>query len=172
MGIGFILLATVFFLQLWRAGLQASREELGNRQPPPRDGVHLVLTGLAIVLGLVLLIIWISHPILLPFGGNDTVIVPAIAFVIFVYAIFVVGISSSQSTSGERSNPWLRSLSLFAAGSLLLAVMWLPMLLLPYTRVPPRYHWRLEVLVALVLVYIWQFLINRVHRRHSGSTNP
>jgi hypothetical protein len=128
-------------LQIWRAGRQASREQLGNHPRPVHDGIHLALTGFALVFGLVLLIIWVSHPILLPsLGGNHSTFLPVIAFVVFIYVIFVVGISSSHHTSGDRSNPWVSAFSLFAAAALLCAAMELPVFLLTHTHAPQQYR--------------------------------
>jgi hypothetical protein len=127
------------FVQLWRIGRQASHEELGNRPRPSLDGIHLILTSFAVVLGVVLLVIIVSSPRTLPkFGGSDEFIVPFVAFLIFVYVMLVVGIRSSHQTSGDRTNPWLRGLSLLAAGAVLLAAMELPILLLPHTQVPQQ----------------------------------
>jgi hypothetical protein len=172
--IGAVFLAQAVALalvQLWRAGRQASQEELGNRPRPAHDGIHLVLTGLAIVIGLVLLIILVSHPIILPnFSGGGSVLVPVIAFLIFVYVIFVVGISSSHHTSGDKSNPWLRGLTLFAAALLLLAAVVLPSFLLPHTRVPQRYQGWLTVLIGVAVVVIWQFVVRWLQPRRSSSS--
>jgi len=161
--------AAIALVHLWRAGRQASRQELGNRPPPAHDGIHLVFTGLAIVLGLVLLIIWVSHPIhLLNFAGGGSVLVPVIAFLIFVYVIFVVGISSSHHASGDKSNSWLRGLALFAAAVLLLAAMVLPSFLLPHTPVPQRYQSWLTVVIGVVVVVIWQFVVHWLQNRRSS----
>lgn len=155
---GAIFLAQVVSLalvQLWRTGRQASQQELGNRPRPAHDGIHLVLTGLAIVLGLVLLIIWVSHPVVLPnFGGSGNVIVPVVAFLIFIYVIFVVGIRSSHHVSGDKSSPWLTGLSLFVPAALLLLTMVLPDFLLPHTQVPRRYQMWLALLIGVVAVVI------------------
>jgi hypothetical protein len=169
--IGEVFLAQVVALaivQLWRAGLQVSRQELGSRPRPARDAIHLVFTGLAIVIGLVLLIILLSHPFLPNFSGAGSVLVPGIAFLIFVYLIFVVGISSSHHTSGEKSSPWLRSLALFAAAVLLLAAMVLPSFLLPHTRVPQRYQSWLTVLIGVAVVVMWQFVVRWIQHRQSS----
>ena len=163
--------AALALVQIWRAVRQASRQELGNRPRPDHDGIHLIFTGLAIVLGFVLLIIWVSHPIILPnFAGSGSVLVPVIAFLIFVYVIFVVGIRSSHHTSGDKSNPWLRGLSLLGAAVLLLAAMVLPMFLLPHTQVPQRYQRWLALLIGAAVVVIWQFVVRRLpHGRRSVS---
>jgi hypothetical protein len=163
--------AALALVQIWRAGRQASRQELGNHPRPAHDGIHLVFTGLAIILGLVLLIIWISHPIILPkFAGSGGVLVPVISFLIFIYVIFVVGIRSSHHTSGDKSSSWLRGLSLFAAAALLLAAMVLPMFLLPHTHVPQRYQQLLALLIGVAVVVIWQIVVRRLqHHRSSVS---
>jgi hypothetical protein len=157
---------SLFIVQLWRDGRQASREELGNRPRPAHDGIYLVLTGLALVLGLVLLIIWVSHPVILPnFGGMGSVIVPVIAFLIFVYVILGVGIRSSHHTSGDQSNPWHCGLSLFVAVALLLTATVLPWFLLPYTGVTHQYQTWLALLMGLAVVVILQFVIHRREQR-------
>jgi len=163
--------AALALVHLWRTGRQASQQELGNRPRPAHDGIHLVLAGLAIVLGLVLLIIWVSHPIVLPnFAGGGNVIVPVIAFLIFIYVILVVGIRSSHHTSGDKSNPWLSGLSLFVAAAVLLSTMVVPMFLLPHTQVPQRYQMWLALLIGVVAVVIWQFVVHWLqHRRRSAS---
>jgi len=168
---GALFLAQVVALalvQIWRAGRQASREELGNQPRPPHDAVYLVFTGLAIVLGLVLLIIWVAHPVILPnLARSESILVPVIAFLIFIYIIFVVGISSSHHTSGDQSNPWLRGLSLFAGAVLLLAAMVLPMFLLPHTQVPERYQRWLALLIGVAAVAIWHVIAHRLQHRNS-----
>jgi sterol desaturase/sphingolipid hydroxylase (fatty acid hydroxylase superfamily) len=162
--------AALALVQIWRAGRQASREELGNHPRPRHDAVHLIFTGLAIILGLVLLTIWVAHPVILPNlarGGN--ILVPVIAFLTFIYIIiiFVVGISSSRHTSGDQSNPWLSALSLFAAAVLLLAAMVLPMFLLPHTQVPERYQRWLALLIGVAAVAIWHVIAHRLQHRNS-----
>jgi len=161
--------AAVALVQVWRAGRQASRQELGNRPRPAHDGIYLAFTGLAIVLGLVLLIILASHPITLPFSGGSSVLVPIIAFAIFVYVIFVVGIGSSHHTSGDKSSPWLRGFALSAAAVLLLAAMVLPSFLLPHSRVPQRYQSWLTVLFGVAAVVVWQFVVRWLQHPRSGS---
>jgi peptidoglycan/LPS O-acetylase OafA/YrhL len=78
-------------VQIWRSGRQSSRQELGNSPRPAHDAIRLILTGLAVVCGLVLLIIFMAHPIA-NFAGNDGFIVPVVAFLIFIYVVLVVGI--------------------------------------------------------------------------------
>jgi hypothetical protein len=153
-------------LQIWRSGRQASHQELGNRPRPPHDGIHLVFTGFAIVVGLVLLIILVAHPII-SFRG-DAVIVPVIAFLIFIYVMFVVGIRSSHHTSGDKSNSWCRAVSLFAAAALLIAAMLLPMFLLAQTRVPHQFQVWLALLIGIAVVMFWHFV---VHRQQSSKTS-
>ena len=171
---GAVFLAQVTALaivQLWRLGRQASREELGNRPRPAHDGIHLVLTGFAVVLGLALLIIIVSSPRILPkFGGSDEFIVPFFAFVIFVYVMIVVGIRSSHQTKGDKSNPWIRGLSLLVAAAVLIAAIELPMWLLPLTQVPQHYQRWLALLIGVAAVVLWEFAIHRLrNRRHSVS---
>jgi hypothetical protein len=169
---GVVFLAQVVALalvQLWRTGRQASRQELGNRPRPAHDGFHLIATGLALVLGLALLIIWVSHPIFLQnLAGKGDIIVPVIAFLIFAYVTLVVGIRSSHETSGDKSNPWLSGLLLCGAVGLLLAAMVLPIFLLPRTQVPRQYDWWVALLIGVAVVGMWQFVVGRVqHRRRS-----
>src|SRR5438552_442488 len=100
-GAVFLAQVTAFALvQIWRSGRKASRQELGNRPRPARDRIHLVLTGLAVVCGLVLLIIFIAHPIA-NFPGSGGFIAPVVAFLIFIYVVLIVGISSSHHTSRQ-----------------------------------------------------------------------
>jgi uncharacterized membrane protein YqjE len=149
-------------LQVWRAGQQASREELGNRPRPRNDGIHLVFTALAIVLGLVLLIIWVAHPgVLQKFGGAESTVAPVAAFLIFLYVILVVGIRSSQQTSGQKSNPWIGGFTFFAAATLLLAAMVLPIFLLSETRISQKYQGWLALLIGLSVVLCWHYACNR-----------
>ena len=110
--------ATFALIQIWRAGRDASRGELGGRPRHRRDILHLFLTGLAVVLGLVLLIIWISHPIDLPHFGSQGNVLPVVVFLTFIYVTLVIGINSSHRTSGDKSNPWLAALLLFTAALL------------------------------------------------------
>lgn len=154
-------------VQIWRLGRQASRQELGNRPRPAHDGLNLVLTGLGIVLGLVLLIVLVAHPIILPnFAGRGDVLVPFIAFAVFLYVVFVVGIRSSHHTSGDKSNPWLRGFSLFASAVLLVAALALPMFLLHSAQLPRHYERWLSLFVGVALVIIWEYV---QHRRRSVS---
>lgn len=140
-------------VQIWRLGRQASRQELGNRPRPARDGLNLLLTAFAVVLGLVFLITWVAHPIILPnFTGRGDFLVPAIAFSVFIYVVFVLGIRSSHHTSGDASSPWLRSLSMFAAAVLVLAATELPLLLHHYARFSGRYGSWLSLLVGIALI--------------------
>ena len=154
-------------VQIWRLGRQASRQELGNRPRPAHDGLNLVLTGLAVVLGLVLLIAWVAHPIILPnFAGPGDFLVPAIAFSVFVYVVFVLGIRSSHHTSGDTSSPWLRSLSMFAGAVLILAAAELPLFLHHYPQASRHYGRWLSLLVCIALVTIWECV---QYRRRSVS---
>jgi hypothetical protein len=138
---------------MWRLGRQASRQELGNRPRPAHDGLNLVLTGLAVVLGLVLLIAWVAHPIILPnFGGRGDFLVPVIGFSVFLYIVFVVGIRSSHHTSGDTSSPWLRSLSMFVGAVLLLAAVELPLFLPHYHQLSRNYGSWFSLLVGIALV--------------------
>lgn len=160
--------AALALVQLWRNGRQASQQELGYRPRPAHDGVHLVFTAFAAVLGLVLLIIWFAHPVVLPkFARSGSVLVPAISFLVFIYVILVVGISSSHHTSGDNSNPWLRGLSLFAAAALLLTAMVLPWFLLPHTQVPQRYQRWLALLIGVAAVGIWHVVAHQLQFRRS-----
>jgi hypothetical protein len=162
---------TLAILQVWRAGRQASQEELGNRPRPSHDGIHLVLTGFGIVLGLVLLIIFVSRPVIFPnFGGSSSVIVPLIAFSIFVCIIFVIGIRSGPHASGVTSNPWISSFSLVAAAALPLAAMVLPWFFLPHTRIPQPYQKWVALLIGVAVVVIWQFVIH--HLQHNSAQYP
>jgi hypothetical protein len=163
--------AALGLIRIWEAGRQASREELGNRPRPAHDGIHLIFTGLAIVSGLVLLIILVSRPIRFPYlAGSGDILVPAIAFLTFVYLIFVIGIRSSHHTSGNKSSPWLCGLYLFATAALLLAAMMLLMFLLPHTRVPQRLQGWLAWLIGVAAVVVWQLVVRRLqHRRSSAS---
>jgi glucan phosphoethanolaminetransferase (alkaline phosphatase superfamily) len=155
-------LAAFGLVRFWIRGRQASQEELGNRPKPPHDGVHLIFTGLGLVTGLVLLMIWLSHPTILPsFAGRSSTFLPLVAFVIFVYVVFVVGVSSSHHTSGDKSNAWLSSLSLLAATFLLLAAMVLPWFLLPHTQVPQQYQTWLALLIGLTAVVLWHVVETR-----------
>ena len=163
--------ATLVLLRIWEAVRQASGEELGNRPRPTHDGIHLILTGLAIVFGLVLLIILASRPIRFPYlAGSGNILVPVIAFLTFVYLVFVIGIRSSHHTSGDKSSPWLCGLHLFATATLLLAVMTLPMFLLPYTRIPQRHQGWLAWLNGVAVVAVWQCVFRRL-QHHRGSAS-
>jgi len=163
-------MATLVLIRIWEAGRQASQEELGNRHRPAHDGIHLIFTGLAIVFGLVLLIILVSRPIRLPYlTGSSSILVPAIAFLTFVYLILVVGIRSSHHTSGDKSSPWLSGLYLFATAALLLAAMMLPMFLLPYTRVPPQAQGWLAWFIGVAVVVVWQLAVRRLQHRRSST---
>jgi hypothetical protein len=154
-------------VQIWRVGRQASRQELGNRIRPAHDGLNLVLTGLAVVLGLVLLIAWVAHPIILPnFAGRGDFLVPAIAFSVFVYIVFVLGIRSSHHTSGNTSSPWLRSLSMFAGAVLVLAAAELPLLLIHDHQLSRRYGRWFSLLIGITSVSIWEYV---QYRRRSVS---
>jgi hypothetical protein len=163
-------LATLALIRIWEAGRQASREELGNRPRPPHDGVHLILTGLAIVLGLVLLIILVSRPIRLPsVAGGGSILVPLVAFFTFVYLIFVIGIGSGHHAIGDKSSPWLSGLRLLATAALLVAAMMLPMFLLPHTRIPHRNQGWLACLIGVGVVVVWQLIVRRIHRSRSPA---
>lgn len=154
-------------VQIWRIGSQASRQELGNRPRPAHDGLNLVLTGLAVVLGLVLLIAWVAHPIILPnFAGRGDVLVPAIAFSVFLCVVFVVGIRSSHHTSGDKSNPWLRGLSMFASAMLVVAALGLPMFLFRSPRLPQHYEKWFSLFIGVGVVVIWEYV---QYRRRSVS---
>src|SRR5207248_9816692 len=169
-GAVFLARVTAFALvQIWSSGRKASRQELGNRPRPARDRIHLVLTGLAVVCGLVLLIIFIVHPIA-NFPGSGGFIVPVVAFLIFIYVVLVVGISSSHHTSRDKSNSWITGLSMFTSVTLLLWAMALPMFLLPHTQIPRRYQMWLELFVGVGVVVAWQLVAHRLQqRRHSVS---
>ena len=162
---GAIFLAQVVsfaLIQIWRA----SQEELGGRPRPRRDIFHLFLTGLVVVLGLVLLIIWISHPIGLPHIGSQRSVLPVITFLMFIYVTLVIGITSSHRTSGVKSNPWFAALLLFTAGSLLVATVTLPMLI-PTAYVPTRYQSLISSSIAIVGAVAWPFAVQRLKgRRH------
>lgn len=158
-------LAAFGFVRLWIRGRQTSQEELGNRPKPPHDGIHLILTGLGLVTSLVLLMFWLSHPAILPSFVGSSTFLPLVAFVIFVYVVFVVGVSSSHHTSGDKSNPWLSSLPLLAAAFLLLAAMVLPWFLLPHTQVPQRYQTWLAALIGLTAVVLWNVVETRLQHR-------
>ncbi|HZZ15694.1 MAG TPA: hypothetical protein VFE08_07020, partial [Candidatus Sulfotelmatobacter sp.] len=139
-------------VQMWRLGRQASRQELGNRPRPAHDGLNLVLTGLAVVLGLVLLIAWVAHPIILPnFGGRGDFLVPAIGFSVFIYVVFVLGIRSSHHTSGDSSSPWLRSLSMFVGAVLVVAAAELPLFLPHYSQLSRHYGSWFSLLIGIAL---------------------
>jgi hypothetical protein len=164
-GAVFLAQVTAFALvQIWRYGRQASRQELGNRPRPAHDAIRLISTGLAVVCGLVLLIIFIAHPIANS-AGSDGFIVPVVAFLIFIYVVLVVGIRSSHHTSRDKSNPWLAGLSMFAGATLLLAAMALPMFLLPHTQIPPRYQTRLALVVGVSVVVTWHFVAHWLQQR-------
>jgi hypothetical protein len=155
-------LAALALVQLWKTGRRVSQQELGNHPRPAHDGIHLILTALALVVGLVLLIIWVSHPVMLEhFESSGSVIAPVVAFLIFVYVTFVIGIRSSHHASGENSNPWRSGLSLFAAAVLLLAAMALPMFLLPYSQVPHPYQIWLALLIGVAAFVGWQHFVGR-----------
>jgi len=125
------------------------------------------------VIGLVLPMIWLSRPAILPsVAGSGSVFLPLVAFVIFVYVVFVVGISSSRHTSGDKSNPWLSSLSLLAATGVLLAAMVLPWFLLPRTQVPLRYQTWLALLIGLAAVAIWHVVDIRLQLKSTDSSSP
>jgi hypothetical protein len=147
--------------QIWQAGREASREELGGHPRPPRDILHLLLTGFAIVLGLVLLILWISHPIGLPHIERQGNVLPLMAFLIFVYVILVIGITSGHRTSGEKLNPWSAALVLLMAALLLFATIMTPMLI-PNTYVPKQYQGLISLLIAVAGVMVWHFLARRL----------
>jgi hypothetical protein len=154
-------------VQMWRLGRQASRQELGNRPRPAHDGLNLVLTGLAVVLGLVLLIAWVAHPIILPnFGGRGDFLVPAIGFSVFLYGVFVLGIRSSHHTSGDGSRPWLRSLSMFVGAVLVLAAAELPLFLPHYSQLSRHYGGCFSLLIGIALVILWEYVH---YRKHSVS---
>ena len=163
--------ATLVLIRIWEAGRQASREELGNRPRPAHDGIHLIFTGLAIVFGLVLLIILVSRPIRFPYlAESSNILVPAIAFLTFLYLVFVVGIRSSYHTSGDKSSTWLSGLYLFATAAMLLAAMTLPMFLLPYMRVPQRNQGWLAWLAGVAVVVVWQLTVRRLQHRSSSAS--
>lgn len=155
-------------VQIWRLGREASRQELGNRPRPAHDGLNLVLTAFAVVLGLVLLIAWVAHPIILPnFAGRGDFLVPAIVFSVFVYVVFVLGIRSSHHTSGDASSPWLRSLSMFAGAVLVLATAELPLFLHHYPQFVGHYGRWLSLTISIALISIWECV--RYRRRSVPS---
>lgn len=165
--VGSIFLAQVAsfaVIQIWRAGRDASRAELGGRPRSRRDFLHLLLTGLAVVIGLVLLIVWISHPIELPHFGSQASVLPLIAFLAFTYVTIVIGITSSHRTSGETSNPWLAALRLFAAALLLMATIMLPMLI-PNAYVAKQYRGLISSSIAVAGVVAWPFVAQRLKGR-------
>ena len=171
-GAVFLAQVTAFALvQIWRSGRQASRQELGNRPRPAHDGIRLILTGLAVVCGPVLLIIFVAHPVARCSGSGD-LIVPVGASLIFIYVVLVVGINSSHHTSGDKSNPWLAGLSMFAGATLLLAAMALPRFVLPHTRIPIRYQTWLAVIVGVTVVVTWHFVAHRLQQRNQSVTSP
>lgn len=156
--------ATFALIQIWRAGRDASRGELGGRPRHRRDILHLFLTGLAVVLGLVLLIIWISHPIDLPHFGSQGNVLPVVVFLTFIYVTLVIGINSSHRTSGDKSNPWFAALLLFTAALLLVAIVMLPRLI-PSTYVPKQYQGLISLSIAIAGAVAWPFVAQRLKRR-------
>lgn len=165
--VGAIFLAQVAsfaLIQIWRAGRDASRAELGGRPRPRRDILHLALAGLAVVVGLVLLIIWISHPIELPHFGSQANVLPFAAFLTFIYVTLVIGITSSHRTSGEKSNSWFAALRLFVAALLLVATIMVPMLI-PNTYLAKQYRGLISVSIGVVGVVAWPFVSQRIKGR-------
>src|SRR5580765_5823455 len=146
--------ASFALIHIWRAGRDASRGELGGRPRPRRDILHLFLTALAVVLGLVLLIIWISHPIDLPHFGSQSNGLPLIVFVTFIYVTLVIGINSSNRTSAEKSNPWFAALLLFTAA-----------MLIPNTYIPKQYQGVISLSIAIAGVVAWPFVAQRFKGR-------
>lgn len=168
-----ILLALNVFmlLEIWRSARLVSRQELGNRPRPSRDFLHLAVAAITLVVGLVLLIVWMSRPMGAPeFLGNDTFLVTLVAFAIFVYFIFAIGMRSSHHTSGDKSNPWLSALSLLAGAVLLITVMMAPVVLLPYTTVPDQYHRLISALFGGILILAWNLTAHRLERRRRASS--
>ena len=156
--------ASFALIHIWRAGRDASRGELGGRPRPRRDILHLFLTALAVVLGLVLLIIWISHPIDLPHFGSQSNGLPLIVFVTFIYVTLVIGINSSNRTRAEKSNPWFAALLLFTAALLIMAIIMLPMLI-PNTYIPKQYQGVISLSIAIAGVVAWPFVAQRFKGR-------
>ncbi len=161
--------ASIALIQIWRAGRDASREELGGRPRPRRDMLHLFLTGLAVVVGLVLLIIWISYPTDLPHFESQGRVLLLIVFLVFIYVTLVIGISSSHRTSGDTSNPWFAALLLFTAALLLVSTIMLPTLI-PNSYVPKQHQGLISLSIAIVGMVAWPFVVQRLKRR--GRSAP
>jgi cytochrome bd-type quinol oxidase subunit 2 len=144
-----------------QAGWIGRNRTLGDRPRPRRDIVHLFLTGLAVVLGLVLLILWISHPIDLPHFGSQGNSLPLTVFLTFIYVTLVIGINSSRRTSGAKSNPWFAAVLLFTAALLLVAIIMLPMLI-PLSK---QYRGLISLSIAIAGVVAWPFVAQRLKGR-------